>query len=90
MDARLKNGNWAEVFGEPGEYSGPQYALKPEAIPGYDGSLAAFTRADVAEVVALWQDHDDDDTEWSGYVVVRLADGRWASLEGGCDYTGWG
>lgn len=45
-----------------------------------------FTRADVARVFAMW---DNDDQEWSGWVVGQLKDGRYFHASGGCDYTGW-
>ena len=99
MDPRLDTDDWQEVFGEPPTYetygrsvSRAQNALKPEGIPGDSASTATFTRADVAEVLHLWESPEDTRCcgEWDGVCVVRLNDGRYASLEGGCDTSGWG
>lgn len=99
-DKRLYTENWQEVFGEPRTYEtmyGPgvspaQNALKPECVPGDSASTAPFTRADVAEVLHLWESGEGtrDYGEWDGVCVVRLNDGRYASLGGGCDTSGWG
>lgn len=97
MDKRLDSDDWREVFGESetwpsGYVSSPQNALKPDPVPGDAVSTATFTRADVAEVLHLWESPPDSRCfgEWDGVCVVRLNDGRFASLEGGCDTSGWG
>lgn len=91
MDKRLDTSDWAQVFGEPsyGDCAA-QNAMSPQPIPGYTGSLAPFTRADVAEIVAMHDGSTRGYGEWSGFAVVRMNDGRYASLHGWCDTTGWG
>lgn len=49
-------------------------------------STTAFTRDDVAEIIAM-AEGENDGAEWVG--VFRLNDGRFAVLRAGCDYTGW-
>jgi hypothetical protein len=45
-----------------------------------------YAREDIAEVLAVWQgENDGDDWRW----ILRLNDGRFVYLKGGCDYTGW-
>lgn len=46
-----------------------------------------FLRDDVVEILGLVNGYNDGD-EW--VAVFRLADGRYAALMAGCDYTGWG
>lgn len=46
----------------------------------------SFTAEDIAHVLAVWEgENDGDDWRW----VIALNDGRFAFLQGGCDYTGW-
>lgn len=46
----------------------------------------AFTLDDIDKVLAVWEgENDGDDWRW----VMRLKDGRFVFLQGGCDYTGW-
>lgn len=96
-DKRLDTSDWYEVFGESETFSSgyvckAENPLKPDPVPGDAVSTAKFTRADVAEVLHLWESPRDerDYCEWDGVCVVRLNDGRFASLEGGCDTSGWG
>ncbi len=85
MDARLDDEyGWEEAFAEPGTNMAPQ---APEAQPPNCGvALTPFTREDVAEIIAL-DGGEPDGNDWIG--VFRLSDGRFATVEGGCDYTGW-
>lgn len=46
-----------------------------------------FSVEDVAEVLAGEDGESDGDT-WVG--IFWLKDGKYAYLEAGCDYTGWG
>jgi hypothetical protein len=39
----------------------------------------------IAAVLAVWEGENGDDWRW----VVALTDGRFAFIQGGCDYTGW-
>ena len=60
----------------------------PGAVgPGIPVTAEPFTRESVVEIVAL-SEGENYSTDWIG--VFRLADGRYACLEAGCDYTGWG
>lgn len=46
----------------------------------------SFVFTDIAEVLAVWEGQNDgDDWRW----VLKLNDGRFFFLQGGCDYTGW-
>lgn len=45
-----------------------------------------FTVEDIENVLAVWEGHNDgDDWRW----ILKLKDGRFVFLQGGCDYTGW-
>ncbi len=40
----------------------------------------------IEHVLAVWEgENDGDDWRW----IVALTDGRFAFIQGGCDYTGW-
>lgn len=46
----------------------------------------SFSVTDIDKVLAVWEGQNDgDDWRW----VLRLTDGRFVFLQGGCDYTGW-
>lgn len=68
--------DWEQAFG----------FASPDPIPGYAGSITAFTRQDVETIIAK-DDGANDGPEWIG--VFKLRDGRFACLRAGCDYTGW-
>ena len=60
----------------------------PSAVgPGIPVNAEPFNRESVVEIVGL-SEGENDSADWIG--VFRLADGRYACLEAGCDYTGWG
>lgn len=45
-----------------------------------------YTADDIAEVLAVWEGaNDGGDWRW----ILKLNDGRFVFLQGGCDYTGW-
>lgn len=45
-----------------------------------------YAAEDIAEVLAVWEGANDGDYwRW----ILRLNDGRFVYLRGGCDYTGW-
>ena len=45
-----------------------------------------ITPETIAAVVAVWEgENDGDDWRW----VLAMNDGRFAFVQGGCDYTGW-
>lgn len=54
-----------------------------EAFKYSDG----FNMDDVAEIIAS-ENGENDGASW--VAVFALSDGRYAYLEAGCDYTGWG
>lgn len=92
MDERLNDYDWAQVFGDDlpaGEY-GRVTVENPwttaTVTPGDDTPNHKFTRGDVAEILHI-EDGEHDGPDW--IAVVKLKDGRYAALEGGCDYTGW-
>lgn len=85
MIEQLNNYDWAEVFGEG--TGGNCTPINPQpALPSYNGSLATFSREDVAEIFQQEGGENDGD-EW--IIYGRLKDGRYFSARGGCDYTGW-
>jgi len=85
MNARLNNYDWAEVFGEG--TGGNCHPIIPQPCPpSYSGSLATFSREDVAEIFQM-EDGENDGPDW--IIYGRLADGRFFAARGGCDYTGW-
>lgn len=46
----------------------------------------AFVVEDIQKVLAVYEGkNDEEDWRW----VLRLKDGRYVFLQGGCDYTGW-
>lgn len=78
MLPELDTTDWEEAFG----YRPPHYL--DAAV-----SDAPVSRDDVAEILARWE-QDGDYAEWEGYLVARLADGRYIGVVGWCDTTGWG
>lgn len=45
-----------------------------------------YNADDIAEVLAVWEgENEGDDWRW----ILRLNDGRFVFLQGGCDFTGW-
>ena len=97
MDARIDKGNWRIAFGEP-DLRHPDYPTcreqRIEVFPGDTVSTAPFTRADVVEIIHHYEDDPAQEADclgdWTGIAVVRLADGRFASVSGWHDYSGWG
>jgi hypothetical protein len=88
MLAPLEGYDWAEAFGFAGEPdTNCLGGVSVEAIPGSPSGIhGPFTREDVEVAFALMEgEHDESD--W--IAVVRLKDGRFASVSAGCDYTGW-
>lgn len=87
LSVMLDSYDWQEVFASAGiEPNSGNTGGTPQAAPGFTGSVAPFARADVAEVIASVEG-ENDERAW--VCVVRLKDGRFAALEGSCDYTGW-
>lgn len=76
--ARINDSDWEEAF---------SISHPPQPTEGYKGSLAPFSREDVAKVIAA-EDGENDGDHWEG--VFRLKDGRFVFVTAWCDYTGWG
>lgn len=83
LEAFQNDYDWANVFGAYG-HTDP---MPPEPVPpGSDVSTANFGIGNVIKVLAC-SEGERDGYDW--ICVVQLDDGRYASLWGGCDYTGW-
>lgn len=78
MLKELDDYDWREVFG---------YA-SPSSIPLSENpaSTESFEREDVTEIVAM-SEGENDEEDW--LICGKLKDGRYFSIEAGCDYTGW-
>ena len=82
MLKEIDDGDWAEAFGE-----GHDISEKPTpAICCPTISVEGVSREAVEEIVAL-ENGENDGPDWVG--LFRLKDGRFVTVEGGCDYTGW-
>jgi len=83
------NYDWHHVFERSdSSANNPGACQNPGIVPPLaqmDGS--GFTVADVEKIVAIDEKQEDG---WSGTALVLLRDGRWATIFGWCDYTGWG
>lgn len=85
MKPELDDYNWEEVFGEGTGGNCTPIIPQPQP-PSYSGSLATFSREDVAEIYGQ-EDGERDEKDW--IIYGRLNDGRYFAARGGCDYTGW-
>ena len=83
--AALDDYDWEQVFGAAGEESAYGRG-EPSVVAGDDAHAGRFTRENVVSVLAM-ENGENDGPSWIG--VFKLDDGRWAFLEGSCDYTGW-
>lgn len=84
MNKRLDSYDWEQAFGESGSHNDTP---APDIVPpGAKVSGERVTRGDVAEIIAI-EDGENDGESWVG--VFLLHDGRYAAVEGSCDYTGW-
>jgi hypothetical protein len=84
MLAELDTYDWQEVFAFI-ESDGARQVL-PDGTSSVPEKALVFTRDDVVECIAM-QEGENDGPSWIG--VFKLANGRYAFAEGGCDYTGW-
>lgn len=73
--------DWEEVFGEG---SGGNCTQEVDSLDGTN--IEPVLRKNVTEVLASVNGENDQD---SWICIVKLSDGRFACLEGSCDYTGW-
>lgn len=87
MLPELDTSDWREAFGFAGE---PDAHRRPDIRPADPTNAATdltpFTRADVARIIAL-SEGQNDGPPW--VIAGELVDGRFFSIEAGCDYTGW-
>jgi hypothetical protein len=91
MLKELDTYDWEEAFGYAGKEEGtcaywqgrdPVKTIKFCNIV----SEEPFDREDVEEIVAM-DEGENDGSNWIG--VFKLKDGRYATIDAGCDYTGW-
>lgn len=80
IDELVENYDWQEAFA-----CAMRDELRP--VPGYSGSMAPFAVGDVAEILALSEGQNDEQS-WFG--AFRLKDGRFVFVSAWCDHTGWG
>lgn len=90
MLKELDTRDWKEAFayiGETSPYDNYPTTHPPVAVLTNNAvSTEPVTREDVVEIIAV-EEGQNDGPHWIG--VFRLRDGRYASLDAGCDYTGW-
>jgi hypothetical protein len=84
----------ARTVTEPEDYD-LHYALEESAHDCRSAQPASvevpsIVTADVKTVHAIDKNSNDVGTELDMVALLELNDGRWASLEAGNDYTGWG
>jgi hypothetical protein len=85
---RLNDYNWKEAFGAAGKEQGTELNEMPVVVQFAEPvSTEPFDREDVVEIIAI-SDGENDGENWLG--VFKLKDGRYAMIDAGCDYTGWG
>lgn len=72
--------DWEEVF---------KYAAQPRVAGSgpHDPDALGFSREDVKQVIS-YDNGENDLEDW--VALMQLWDGRFAYIEAGCDYTGWG
>lgn len=88
MIDRLDNYDWKEAFGAAGKEEGTYLQDTPICVKFTEPvSTEPFDREDVEEIIAI-SDGERDSENWLG--VFKLKDGRFAMIDAGCDYTGWG
>ena len=81
--------DWQKAFEYAGEENGYWTDGSPNirpAIPNSSISLDIFTREDVTVIYHI-EEGENDGPNW--ICIGKLKDGRYFSLEAGCDYTGW-
>lgn len=88
MLERLDDYDWKEAFGAAGKEIGTQLNGVPVVVQfTAPVPTTPFSREDVQEIIAI-SDGENDGSNWLG--VFKLNDGRYAVIDSGCDYTGWG
>jgi hypothetical protein len=91
MLPELESYDWSEAFhyaDSPCVSECNKKCLKKHVHPVIFSKVSAtgFSREDVDIILSMVLGVPDEDS-WVG--VFKLKDGRFASLEAGCDYTGW-
>jgi hypothetical protein len=84
----LDDYDWREAFGAAGKEKDTVLNGVPVCVKFANPvSVEPFEREDVQEIIAM-SDGENDGENWVG--VFKLKDGRFALIDAGCDYTGWG
>ncbi|MDQ0494031.1 hypothetical protein [Paenibacillus brasilensis] len=91
MLERLDVYDWKEAFGYAGKEKGTNanyQGLNPITVVQFAKPVPTtpFDREDVEEIIAM-SEGENDGPNWIG--VFKLQDGRYATIDAGCDYTGW-
>ncbi|SFA91025.1 hypothetical protein SAMN05216312_102183 [Cohnella sp. OV330] len=91
MLEQLDDYSWREAFGYAGKEQGTfatYQGIEPVKVVQFAAPVSTepFDREDVAEIIAM-SDGENDGPNWIG--IFKLKDGRYASIDAGCDYTGW-
>lgn len=80
IQKRLGCYNWEHIF--------EHYTSIPDLCPpGAEINGSRFAKEDVERIIAIVEGENEGDS-WVG--VFHLRDGRYATVEASCDYTGWG
>lgn len=81
MLAELDDYDWKCAFGEE------CISIKPRScVPNAKVRLDGINREAVAKILAM-EEGENEGQNWIG--VFRLKDGRYITVNSGCDYTGW-
>lgn len=87
LDDFKNDSDWIEVLGYAGKDATYASNAKPPTPVGEDPPHGEpFGMNDVIEIIAA-DPGENDEQEW--VCALELADGRFAYIEAGCDYTGW-
>lgn len=91
MLKELDTYDWEEAFGYAGkstntcaEYQGKNPVKTVQFCEQVNED--PFDREDVEEIISM-SEGENDEENWIG--VFKLKDGRFATIDAGCDYTGW-
>lgn len=61
------------------------YEDQTKSLTAFGGEVSPI---DLVEAVIAYDVGENDSKDW--ICMVKLKDGRFANVHGGCDYTGWG
>lgn len=82
----LQSYDWKNVFAYASGIPESGYSATPGAVGEDPVATTPFGIDDVAQVLHAVEG-ENDGPNW--VIVVLLKDGRYASINAGCDYTGW-